>query len=99
MTVYSKMVGKEVVLKLHDASIIRQQYWLAKKQGKTYYEAKWNLEYDCLSEHGLGAVEEYRQVFRLCFDSSPKPAFEDSSFNNIVINDGTGFTESFEFDS
>jgi len=40
--------GKPVPLKLTDSCTLREQYWLEKGTGKTYYEGFWNLEYECL---------------------------------------------------
>jgi len=51
--------GEPITLKLIDQSTIREQYWLEKGNGMTYYEGFWNLRYECLRGK---EPEDYDQV-------------------------------------
>jgi len=52
MEVHSEVFedGMAIPLRVTDSSKIREQYWLEKGIGKTYYEGEWNLEYECLKK-------------------------------------------------
>jgi len=97
IAIHSRMAGKKIELRLNDQSSIRQQYWLVKKSGKTYYQAKWNLEYTCYTFEGPTMPDAYLQAIQIAFASSPQPAFADMNFNPVIVDDGTGFTEQWEF--
>jgi len=97
IAIHSKMTGQPIELRLNDQSSIRQQYWLVKKSGKTYYQAKWNLEYDCYTFEGPTMPDAYLQAIQVAFAASPQPAFADMTFNPVTVDDGTGFTENWEF--
>merc|ERR1719433_806652 len=50
IAIHSNMLGgRKIELLLNDNSDAREMYWLEKQTGKTYYEAVWNLEYNCMN--------------------------------------------------
>lgn len=46
---YENKFDNECLYIVHDdSSNIRELYWLTKKEGMTYFQQEWNLQYDCI---------------------------------------------------
>jgi len=64
-----------------DKSDIREQYWLEKGRGKTYYEDRWNLVCRCFLNTEPSMVletpSELQDTFTSADEISPQPVFSD----------------------
>jgi len=85
MSVHAEMIGHSVKLGLHDQSDIREQFWLEKGWGLTYYEAVWNLEYECLLEEKSAKEMILFHQISASADSLPAMiALRDVSFEKVL---------------
>jgi len=67
-------------LKLTDHSSIREQFWMEKNTGLTYYES-WGLEYNCLLAISQQALLEYHQFSASVYNLPAEPAFNNMNFD------------------
>jgi len=85
MKMHSEIVGQPVFLRLQDMSSIRELYWLEKSEGKTYFQAVWNLEYECIlsrMDHEQKAAFEAHARDKM-HSSIAAGALRDTSFDSI----------------
>jgi len=84
MKIHSELVQQPVFLRLQDISSIRESYWLESREGKTYFQKVWNMEYECfLNRMNHGSRVEF-QVHSATAASMPAAsAFEDKTFEPV----------------
>merc|ERR1719499_91302 len=90
MALHSQMKGKPVILETIDHSNIRQEYWLKRGVGKTYYEDVWNLEYiflltDKTGRTGFHVEERNLEISKAAHSVSPQMTLIDMSFEPVFV--------------
>lgn len=73
----------QVFLRVVDSSLIRELYWLESGTGKTYFEAVWTLEYDCIIGRYGSNRHLFHQVSLKCRDKLAILALSTRTFDPI----------------